>query len=181
MVFFKNIENYVKIYLSAESSHKWQVDRKMFSNIKSLMKISSEKFTRLAGWQVHRWEWGSSTREPPLPAQQCHPPMIIIIMVVQGMQRMMRATINLWEVLSQSCVIFSPSLPSRQNLKMSLVCLRACLILLLLASGVQPKPKSPREGKPYEIDLQTSLKCGETFQNAAMSFVCRVYILDGIS
>ena len=49
MVFFKNIENYVKIYLSAESSHKWQVDRKMFSNIKSLMKISSEKFTRLAG------------------------------------------------------------------------------------------------------------------------------------
>ena len=45
MVFFKNIENYVKIYLSAESSHKWQVDRKFVFQYK----IFDENFL----WKVH--------------------------------------------------------------------------------------------------------------------------------
>ena len=81
-----------------------------------------------------------------------------IIMIMRNRLKMRITTltmivmIKLCQALSPNFVIFPPTLPtlSGQSLKMSLIVLRACLLILLMV-GAQAQPRT-REGAFYQID-----------------------------
>ena len=149
----------------------WKIPKKsfhqdeIFGSCKNMKNLNGW-FTREAGWQVHRWEWGSSTREPTHPSH-LHIVIMMKIMIVIMMNRLKKRIMIMMKKAEnedhdddddsdisvkyylQTLLSSHPlSQFSRRRLKMSLLCLRACILILLVVGGAQPRT---REGSFYQI------------------------------
>ena len=120
------------------------------------------------GWQVDRFTGESEDRRRvnlPSPTHSSHLTIMVMIMIIIIMIMVKRLKMSIttttmivlrqWEGLSQNCVIFPPSL-WEQSLKMSLLCLRAFLLLFLVV-GAQSAPKSQREGSLQITRVSTGI------------------------